>query len=42
MHTEAAEDLKRDRDNFLRNVKSSLKGGIVKGETYDRALVTAR
>ena len=41
MRTEAAEDLKRDRDNFIRNVKTSLKGGTVKGTSYDGVLVTA-
>jgi len=41
LNKEAAEDLKRDRDNFIRNVKSSLKGGTVKGTTYDNVLVTA-
>ena len=34
--TEAAEELKRNRDQFTLNVKSSMKGGAVKGERYDK------
>lgn len=36
---EAAEDLRKNRDQFLINVKSSLKGGYVKGVAYDRVSV---
>jgi hypothetical protein len=36
---EAAEDLRRDRDQFLNNVKSSLKGGYIKGVPYDKVSV---
>jgi ubiquitin-conjugating enzyme E2 M len=36
---EAAEDLRKDRDQFLNNVKSSLKGGYIKGVSYDRVSV---
>jgi len=35
LNKEAAEDLRKDRDNFIRNVGTSLKGGTVKGVTYD-------
>jgi len=42
LNKEAAEDLRKDREVFLRNVKNSLKGGTVKGESYDRVLATAR
>jgi ubiquitin-conjugating enzyme E2 M len=43
MHSEAAEDLRRDREQFLRNVKTSLRGGSIKGEQYDKvALPTSR
>ena len=38
LHLEAAEDLRRDRETFLRNVKSSLRGGHVKNESYDMVL----
>ena len=38
MDAEAAEDLRRDRAGFIRNVASSMKGGSVKGETFDRVL----
>lgn len=33
--TEAAEELKRNRDQFIYNVKSSMRGGTIKGEKYD-------
>jgi len=39
LNKEAAEDLRRDRDQFLNNVKSSLKGGYIKGVSYDRVSV---
>ncbi|KAF8323743.1 hypothetical protein DL93DRAFT_2123524 [Clavulina sp. PMI_390] len=38
LNKEAAEDLRKDRDNFIRNVKNSLRGGSIKGETYDNVL----
>jgi len=34
--TEAAEDLRRNRDAFAANVKTSMRGGSVRGETFDR------
>jgi len=37
--TEAAEDLRRNRDTFVANVKTSLRGGRVKSEEYDNVLV---
>jgi len=39
LNKEAAEDLRKDRDQFLSNVKSSLKGGYIKGVSYDRVSV---
>jgi ubiquitin-conjugating enzyme E2 M len=39
LFAEAAEDLRRDREQFLANVKSSLKGGYVKGVSYDKVSV---
>jgi len=39
LNKEAAEDLRRNRDQFLANVKSSLKGGYVKGVSYDRVSI---
>jgi len=35
---EAAEDLRRNREGFISNVKSSMRGGIVRGETFDKVL----
>ena len=32
---EAAEDLRRSRENFTHNVKNSLRGGVIKGVGYD-------
>jgi ubiquitin-conjugating enzyme E2 M len=37
--TEAAEDLRRGRDKFVYNVKSSLRGGNVNGTIYDNVSV---
>jgi ubiquitin-conjugating enzyme E2 M len=37
--TEAAEDLRRDRQGFIANVKTSMAGGRVRGETFDRVIV---
>jgi len=39
LNKEAAEDLRRDREQFVKNVNTSLKGGSVKGETYDRVAI---
>ncbi|KAL7420033.1 NEDD8-conjugating protein ubc12 [Cryptotrichosporon argae] len=38
LNKEAAEDLRRNRDGFIANVKSAMRGGSVKGETFDRVL----
>jgi hypothetical protein len=38
-HTDAANDLAKNRDAFIQNVKNSMKGGTVRGETFDRVLV---
>lgn len=32
---EAAEELKRNREHFVHNVNSSMRGGTIKGEKYD-------
>jgi ubiquitin-conjugating enzyme E2 M len=37
--SEAAEELRKNRENFLQNVKSSMRGGNVKGVQYARVLV---
>lgn len=36
---EAAEDLRRNRDKFIYNVKVSMRGGNVNGTTYDTVTV---
>ncbi|MCJ1331509.1 NEDD8-conjugating protein ubc12 [Thelotrema lepadinum] len=36
LNKEAAEDLRQSRDNFRRNVRSSMAGGFVKGEHYEK------
>jgi len=38
LNKEAAQDLRQNRDQFLLNVKSSMKGGNIKGQQYDRVL----
>lgn len=42
LNKEAAEDLRRDRSQFVHNVKTSLRGGSVKGISYDSALSAAQ
>jgi len=42
LNKEAAEDLRRDRDAFLRNVKTSLRGGSVRSETYDKVVSASK
>lgn len=39
LNKEAANDLMSDRDRFRRNVRSSMSGGQVKGESFDRVLL---
>lgn len=36
LNKEAAEDLRVNREGFKRNVRTSMSGGFVKGEAYDR------
>ncbi|BFZ63929.1 NEDD8-conjugating protein ubc12 [Saitoella coloradoensis] len=36
LNKEAAEDLRRDREGFRRNVRSSMVGSSVRGQTFDR------
>jgi ubiquitin-conjugating enzyme E2 M len=38
LNKEAAEDLKTNREGFKRNVRASLGGGTVKGQSFDRVL----
>lgn len=38
LNKEAASDLMGDRDRFKRNVRSSMAGGSVKNETFDRVM----
>ncbi|KAI9716508.1 MAG: Chitin synthase, class 2 [Chrysothrix sp. TS-e1954] len=38
LNKEAAEDLKSNREGFKRNVRSSMGGGSVKGQSYERVL----
>lgn len=38
LNKEAAEDLKANREGFKRNVRASLGGGTVKGQSFDRVL----
>ena len=35
---EAAEELRRNREGFMQNVKSSIRGGFIKGVQYDKVL----
>lgn len=37
--TEAAEELRKNRDMFIQNVKSSMRGVHIKGVQYARVLV---
>ncbi|KDQ15728.1 hypothetical protein BOTBODRAFT_31614 [Botryobasidium botryosum FD-172 SS1] len=39
LNKEAAEDLRKNREYFISNVKSSLRGGAIRGVTYDRVQV---
>ena len=38
LNKEAAEDLRLNRENFKRNVRSSIQGGYVKNVLYDKVL----
>ncbi|TKA66420.1 NEDD8-conjugating enzyme UBC12 [Cryomyces minteri] len=38
LNKEAAEDLKGNREGFKRNVRASMGGGAVRGQTYERVL----
>ncbi|GJE99648.1 ubiquitin-conjugating enzyme [Phanerochaete sordida] len=39
LNKEAAEELRKNRDQFLYNVKASMRGGAIKGVQYDRVAV---
>jgi ubiquitin-conjugating enzyme E2 M len=36
LNKEAAEDLKTNRQGFIRNVRQAMGGGSVRGDTFDR------
>jgi len=38
LNKEAAEDLRSNRSGFIQNVKASMRGGSVKGETFDKVV----
>ena len=38
LNKEAAEDLRRDRETFKRNVRAAMSGGRVGGQTFDKTL----
>lgn len=38
LNKEAAEDLRSNREGFKRNVKASMSGGAVRGQTFERVL----
>ena len=35
---EAAEELRKDRDQFIRNVRATMRGGMLKKQQYDNVL----
>ncbi|KIK49457.1 hypothetical protein CY34DRAFT_796863 [Suillus luteus UH-Slu-Lm8-n1] len=39
LNKEAAEELRKNREQFLYNVKTSMRGGNIKGVTYDKVFV---
>jgi hypothetical protein len=39
LNKEAAEDLKSNRQGFIRNVRTSMSGGSVRGESFQRVLL---
>ncbi|CCM04196.1 uncharacterized protein FIBRA_06362 [Fibroporia radiculosa] len=39
LNKEAAEELRKNREQFLHNIKTSMKGGNIRGVQYDRVLV---
>jgi ubiquitin-conjugating enzyme E2 M len=41
-YAEAAEDLRRNREQFIQNVRTSLRGGHVKGVEYDSVVTSSR
>lgn len=38
LNKEAAADLRNNRDGFKRNVRTSMGGGVVKADAYERVL----
>ena len=39
LNKEAAEDLRSNREGFKRNVRTSMSGGAVKGQQYERVIM---
>lgn len=39
LNKEAAEDLRLTKENFMRNVRISMQGGVVKGLSFDRVAI---
>jgi len=39
LNKEAAEELRKNRDTFLQNVRQAMRGGMVKGQRYDPVTV---
>ena len=39
--TEAANDLAKTREAFIQNVKTSMRGGSVRGERFDKVIIGA-
>ncbi|KAG1795737.1 ubiquitin-conjugating enzyme/RWD-like protein [Suillus plorans] len=39
LNKEAAEELRKNREQFLYNVKTSMRGGVIKGVTYNKVLI---
>ena len=38
LNKEAAEDLRSNREGFKRNVRTSMSGGAIKGQQYERVI----
>ena len=36
---DAAEELRKNREQFVQNVKTAMRGGIIRGQQYDRVIV---
>ena len=38
INIDAAEELRRNREQFMRNVKQTLYGGSIRGQQYDKVI----